>query len=192
MTRQRLFPALALVCFTVFGLAASGCGQPQGLQRVVRVYDGDTVGLANGEKVRLIGIDCPESYESDKLLRDARRSHESIAKIMQKGRRAGRFTRGLVLNRDVLLEFDEERRDKYGRLLAYVWIRGDTDAFLPDQMVTGEKEGYPGTFIFLNASVMKAGFAQPMTIAPNTRYARDLRRYYDEARRDGRGLWGSF
>jgi len=170
-----------------------GCGQAQGLHRVIRVYDGDTVGLSNGEKVRLIGIDCPESYESDKLRRDSRRSGESIAKILAKGRRASDFTRNMALNKNVIMEFDAERRDKYGRVLAYVWIRIENshlkDMVFPDHYVVDMKDGHPETFIFLNATIMKAGFAQPMIIPPNTRHARSLRRHYDDALEAGRGLF---
>ncbi|MFH1046270.1 MAG: thermonuclease family protein, partial [Candidatus Omnitrophota bacterium] len=111
---------IAIGCLFV-ALALSACAQPADeVVLVTKVFDGDTLLLASGEKVRLIGIDCPEMYESDKLYRDARGAGEDITRIMEQGRKAWQFTRGLVEDKKVRLELDQERYDKYGRLLAYV------------------------------------------------------------------------
>lgn len=77
---------------------------------VLRVYDGDTVlaavyGFPGHERVRLIGIDCPEVTKGEPF-----------------ADRAREFTAELVLPGPVHLEFDRELRDGYGRLLAYVWL----------------------------------------------------------------------
>ncbi len=136
---------------------------------VTKVFDGDTIRLANGEKVRLLGIDTPEMYESDKLYRDARRTGENIETIMAKGRKSYKFTRELVEGRRVMLEFDVEKRDKYGRLLAHVFI-ADTQ-------------------LFLNAEILKEGYAEPMVIPPNLKYADYFQELYQEARENKRGLW---
>jgi micrococcal nuclease len=136
--------------------------------RVVHVYDGDTFRIATGERVRLIGIDCPESHANPKLSRDAVRTGQDARTIMALGREAYLFTRSLVEGRDVRLEFDVERRDKYGRLLAY--------AYLSD-----------GTFV--NAEIIKNGYASPMTIPPNVAYADDFKEYFVQAREASRGLW---
>jgi len=69
--------------------------------RVERVIDGDSLRLASGEDVRLIGVDCPERGEP---------FHDE----------ASSRTRSLVLGREVVIELDREARDRYGRLLAYV------------------------------------------------------------------------
>ncbi|MBU0502817.1 MAG: thermonuclease family protein [Candidatus Omnitrophota bacterium] len=135
---------------------------------VTRAVDGDTLKLENGERVRLIGIDTPEMHDSSKLLRDSRRSHQDAEQIKKLGRRSYEFTRNLVQGRNVRLEFDVERKDKYGRLLAYV--------YLPD-----------GTFV--NAEIVKQGFASLMTISPNVKYADIFRQLYQEARENNRGLW---
>ncbi len=130
------------------------------LYYVDRVYDGDTIHLSTGEKVRLIGIDCPESYDNRKLRRDARRTGESVESMIRRGKAATAFTRGLVEHKSVYLRYDVERYDRYGRTLAYV--------YLPD-----------GTFV--NAEILRHGHAVPMNIAPNTRYQRLFRRIYQEA-----------
>ncbi|MGE5308580.1 MAG: thermonuclease family protein [Deltaproteobacteria bacterium] len=135
---------------------------------VSRAVDGDTLKLENGERVRLIGIDTPELHESAKLYRDSRRTGQDAATIRRMGGRAAGFTRRLVEGKRVRLEFDVEKRDKYGRLLAYVFLKDGT---------------------FVNAEIIKQGFGSPYTFPPNVRYAERFKGLYDEARQDHRGLW---
>ena len=83
------------------------------------------------------------------------------------GRRASAFNASLVEGREVRLRFDRELRDDYGRLLAYVYA-GDR---------------------FVNAELVRRGFARTLTIPPNDTHARLLARLEREAGRAGRGLW---
>jgi micrococcal nuclease len=136
---------------------------------VTRVVDGDTLKLENGERVRLIGIDTPELHESDKLYRDAQRTHQDVQAIKVLGKRAYEFTRNLVEGKRVSLEFDVERTDKYGRLLAYVFLKDD------------------GTFV--NAEIVKQGYASLMTYPPNVKYVDLFLKLYQQARQNRRGLW---
>ena len=136
--------------------------------RVMRVIDGDTVKLSNRERVRLIGIDTPEVYESEKLYRDASRSHKDIRAIQEMGRRASRFVKELIDGKTVRLEFDAQRRDRYGRLLAYLYLEDGT---------------------FVNARIVEEGYAKTYTIPPNVKYASLFSKLQGEARRQGRGLW---
>lgn len=135
---------------------------------VTRAVDGDTLVLASGERVRLIGIDTPEMHESDKLWRDAQRTNQSPTAIQAMGRRAYEFTKGLVEGKSVRLEFDKQRMDKYKRLLAYVYLLDGT---------------------FVNAEIVKAGYASLMNIPPDDKYAVLFKKLYDEARQEKRGLW---
>jgi micrococcal nuclease len=137
---------------------------------VTRVIDGDTLKLENGERVRLIGIDTPELHESDKLYRDSQRTHQDIQTIKALGKRAYEFTRNLVEGKRVSLEFDVERQDKYGRLLAYVYLKDGT---------------------FVNAEIVKQGYASLMTYPPNVKYADLFLKLYREARENRRGLWSN-
>src|SRR5215203_1623581 len=121
--------------------------------RVVRVVDGDTirVALPSGEEpVRYIGIDTPESVKPGAPV-------ECFAKD------AARENRRLVGGRQVRLVPDVERRDRFGRLLAYVYRAED------------------GRFV--NAALLRDGFAQPLTIPPNVRHAARFRALAAEARR---------
>ena len=84
-----------------------------GEYQVTRVVDGDTIEVNyNGteEKVRLIGIDTPESVHPDK------------EKNSEYGKQASEYTKNLLEGKTVRLEFDVQERDSYGRLLAYVYI----------------------------------------------------------------------
>lgn len=130
--------------------------------RVVRTVDGDTihVRLASGiEKVRYIGIDTPEVHHP-------KRGEEPG------GRAATEVNRRLVGNRSVRLEPDVQARDHYGRLLAYVWVKG------PD-----------GVEFMVNAEMVRLGYAAVLTVPPNVRHAELFRKLAAEAREQHRGLW---
>ncbi|MDD5680212.1 MAG: thermonuclease family protein [Candidatus Omnitrophica bacterium] len=135
---------------------------------VTKVIDGDTLRLENGESVRLIGVDTPESKVNAKLKRDSKRTNKDYETIITMGKAAAEFTKKLADARRVKLEFDVEKRDRYNRLLAYV--------YLPDGKM-------------LNAEIVKAGYAQVMTIPPNVMHQDMFLQLQEEARESKRGLW---
>jgi micrococcal nuclease len=135
---------------------------------VKRVIDGDTILLETGERVRLIGIDTPEIHESDKLYRDSQRTQQDISTIKELGMRAYKFTKNLVEGKRISLEFDAEKYDKYGRLLAYVYLKDGT---------------------FVNAKIIEEGYASLMTIPPNVKYSDLFLKLYQQARTNRSGLW---
>jgi micrococcal nuclease len=126
---------------------------------VTRVVDGDTVEVQIGgreEDVRYIGVDTPETVKPEEP-------------VQCFGPEASEFNHRLVEERWVHLVFGEERRDVYGRLLAYV--------YLEDR--------------FVNAELVRRGLARTLTIPPNDRYAKRFDRLQTAAARHGRGLWGA-
>jgi micrococcal nuclease len=126
---------------------------------VLRAVDGDTIEVRlNGrnEDVRYIGIDTPETVKPD-------------TPVQCFGPQAHRFNARLVTHRRVRLVFGVERRDVYGRLLAYVHL-GDR---------------------FVNAELARRGLARTLTIPPNDRFAGRFKRLQTAAARAGWGLWGS-
>ena len=142
---------------------------------VIRVVDGDTFHcrLPNGkdEKVRLDGVDTPEIETNPKAIRDSDRSGRDIDIIISLGKEAANFTKSyLNAGTTVKLELDVQQRDRYGRLLAYV--------YLPD-----------GTFF--NALLIQEGYAEIMTVPPNVKYQDLFLKLQREAREQGKGLWGS-
>lgn len=180
--RNKFFSAIVLV------VLLWGCGAADYSSiKVIYVYDGDTIKLADGEKVRLIGIDCPEEWESDKLFRDAKRSHQRVEDIKKQGEAAAQFTRSLVLGKKVRLEFDEERRDQYGRLLAYVY---EIEPLADEQKKILEGDAVmTGSDIFVNATLLKSGWARSYKFPPNTRFADWFQQLNQEAKEQRRGLW---
>jgi micrococcal nuclease len=124
------------------------------LVTVKRVIDGDTLLLSNRERVRLIGVDTPETKHPKKP-------------VERFGREAYLFTKRMVEGKEVRLEFDWQKRDKYGRLLAYVYLTDGT---------------------FLNAEIIKQGYGFAYTRFP-FKYLEEFRRYEREARENRTGLW---
>ncbi len=126
---------------------------------VVDVIDGDTIVLNTGEKVRYLGIDTPEC----KSYRDG-----MWVEVSQPfSREAKEFNRKLVEGRQIRLEFDKVKRDKYGRLLAYVWV-GDR---------------------LLNEELLKAGLAYMFFMWPNEKYAQRFCSAQLQAIRGRKGVW---
>ena len=122
--------------------------------KVVYIYDGDTVKLSNGEKVRYIGIDTPEmNYNNPPAEYFAQEAKEYNAK--------------LVLGKKVKLEFDVVKRDKYGRLLAYVYIDGK----------------------HISQDMIERGFAKVLMIPPNLKFADYFLTLQNLAKEEKRGIW---
>ncbi|MCX5711715.1 MAG: thermonuclease family protein [Candidatus Omnitrophica bacterium] len=142
---------------------------------ITKVIDGDTLRLENGERVRLIGIDTPEVHPNNKLYRDVKRTGQDADSIMEMGKAALEFTKKLAEGKNVSLEFDVQKRDRYERLLAYVYVLGS--------------DKKKNTAIFLNAEIIKAGYAGLMTIPPDVKYTDLFQKLYKEARKNKRGLW---
>ena len=140
---------------------------------VEHVSDGDTLTVlyrGQRERVRLVGIDAPESSENEKAFRDAKRTESDVRSIISQGKKSAAYTQSLVRPGEILgIEFDVEKRDRYSRLLAYL--------YLP----SGE---------MLNRKIVAEGYAYPYTRPPNVRYAEKLRKDFEQARKSRRGLWG--
>lgn len=139
---------------------------------VVKVIDGDTFEIQNGQRVRLIGIDTPESRKNSKAMRDSERSKTDIETILKMGKKAKDVLSGLIAGKNVRMEFDVGKKDKYNRLLAYVYVNDAT-----------QKK------IFVNERMIEMGYASPMSIPPNVKYASLFKKTFDEARLAKRGLW---
>jgi micrococcal nuclease len=128
---------------------------------VKRVIDGDTIELVNGEMVRYLGIDAPEMR---------RKVHGRwIESSEPYAAEATALNRRLVEGQPVRLELDRESRDRYHRLLAYVFVK--------DHLV--------------NAELISSGYVQVRLHPPNLRYAELFMKLQAEALAHHRGLWTS-
>lgn len=144
--RAFLLPLLLALAPFVTGTAVA--------ERVARIIDGDTIVLEDGTKVRYIGVDTPETVHPSKP-------------VEFMGKEASEYNRRLVEGKNVRLEYDVERLDKYGRTLAYVYL--DT--------------------LFVNAELLRAGYAHVLTIPPNVHYSELFLSCQRAARDASRGLW---
>jgi micrococcal nuclease len=109
------------------------------------------------EKVRYIGVDTPESRRPG-------------TPVQCYARAAGAFNARLLRGRRVRLQTDVGKRDRYGRLLAYVYREPDG--------------------LFVNAELVRRGYATVLTVPPNVAHAPEFLRLERAARRAGSGLWG--
>lgn len=152
-----LFPIL--IAFTQIPDAISS--KRKGFIKVTKVIDGDTFWVADGTekgiKVRLIGVDAPESRNvfNKKKGYYGEESKHYVTQLLE-----GKFVR---------LELDVNEFDRYGRTLAYVYLEDGS---------------------FLNAKLIKEGYAVMMTVPPNVKYADKFIVLQREAREKGVGLWG--
>ncbi len=127
--------------------------------QVVRVIEGDTIQICcvfgDRVKVRYIGINTPET-------------HHPARGVEPYGKEASEANRRLVDGKTVRLEFDVQQLDKYGRTLAYVYLKDGT---------------------FVNAWLVENGYAMVMTVPPNVKHQELFLKIQREAREERRGLW---
>ncbi len=145
-----------VIWFSLLFITSISNAQDCEYHRVVRVIDGDTFVIDTAERVRLLGVDTPETV-------DPRRDVEFF------GVEASRFLKGLIQGRTVCLRRDRDRtinRDRYGRLLRYVWVDG----------------------VFVNREIIKRGYGFVYTGHPYE-LLEEFRRLQREAREAKRGLW---
>jgi len=203
-----------------------------GTYTVERVIDGDTIVVTDGKEsmeVDLIGIDAPETGEIKWVPQEWAKytnGERDIDIINKMGEESTKRAKEWVKGQAVRLEYDVQKKDKYGRILAYVFIIDKLGqlAFIPEFTVgtsikdggiktlaqtigiIGEPESYDTLEdIFLNATLINEGYAQPMTIPPNVtakqqqsstrrvspkgKYADLFKELFKEARENQRGLW---
>ena len=161
--------AVVLTCVLTLGTASCTGGTPppaDGHATVTHVVDGDTIDVeidGRTERVRLIGIDTPETKKPN-------------TPIECFGPEASAFTTALLpVGLDVRIERDIVGRDDYGRLLGYVHLLdADGDATM-----------------FVNMEIVEQGYARPLTIEPNSTFARDFADAARRAERSDLGLWAA-
>jgi micrococcal nuclease len=161
--------AATLVCVLTLGTPSCTGGPPptaDGRATVTEVVDGDTIDVEIGgrtERVRLIGIDTPETKKPDNP-------------VECYGPEASAFTASLLpVGTEVLIERDIVGRDDYGRLLGYVHL---VDA-----------DGRATTFV--NLEIVEQGYAGLLTIEPNSTFARDFAAAARRAERADLGMWAA-
>ena len=137
---------------------------------VERVIRADTLLLENGKKIKLIGLKAPAAPRKKYPKTDSRGIViEEVSPLTSVEEQAFDYAQSLLANQQVHLEYDTQSKDENFYTLAYV--------FLPD-----------GTFV--NAEILRRGYADLTLAPPNTKYADRLRQAYQEARKEKRGIHG--
>lgn len=170
---QRLFKILGipkaywalatLILGAVFSFSSGCFSRNSDDVRVVRVVDGDTVDVDSGATVRYIGIDTPETRR--------RTSAGWIPTGDVEGEEAKKANDALVLGKKVRLEHDVQKKDKYGRTLAYVFVRENNREVL------------------VQTELLRRGLAFLYTLPPNVRYVDVFLAAQKEARKNKAGVW---
>ncbi len=127
---------------------------------VLKVVDGDTIELTDGRTVRFVGIDTPETV-------DPRRPVGCF------GKEASNETKSLLSGKVVVLQKDVSDKDKYGRILRYIYLPLEN-----------------GETLFVNDYLVRLGFAKVYTYPPDVKFNTQFRQAESEAKINKRGLWG--
>jgi micrococcal nuclease len=157
---------IAIVYLFALSLLDLSCGSGSSADKtfkymsVTKVVDGDTFwiddGSETGLKIRLIGVDAPESRNAFRKV------------VGYYGKESTQFMTMLIAGKKVRLEYDVDTLDMYGRTLAYVYLQNGT---------------------FINAELVRQGYAMVMTVPPNVKFAEKFVKLERTARKRNRGLW---
>jgi micrococcal nuclease len=150
--RKQIFICVA-ICFGLWFCAQKASAESW--YTVRWVDDGDSIVLQDGRHVRYIGINAPEIQHEER-------------KAEPFGDKAKSINQKLVFHKDIRLEYDREKKDRYGRTLAYVYLRNG---------------------LFINAEMISQGAAYFLYLRPNTKHTELFIRKQQEAMQAGRGLW---
>lgn len=121
---------------------------------IERVIDGDTVETAAGDSIRLLGVDTPEiDWDNNKSEFYAEEARE--------------FTANNLADQNVVLEYDREKQDDYGRILAYIYQDGTN----------------------FNQKLLAEGYATLMIVEPNDKYESEFKNTAAKAREARKGIW---
>lgn len=135
---------------------------------VWRVYNADLLRLKEDEKLVLAGIDSPEYFLNSKQYRDASRSKIELKKMRWAGKQAHKFMKNLVQGKKITVQNADPSRDSRNRLIGYAYLQDGT---------------------FVNAEMIKAGYARVTTRSGQSEHQTEFLKYQDEARQNNRGLW---
>jgi micrococcal nuclease len=144
---------VAAIFLAVLGLIGSRLDLSRLWGADYRVIDGDTIWMKDRGKIRYIGIDTAE------------RDEQYFAEATE-------YNDELLSRGDIVLEFDVDTRDKYGRLLAYVFVEEDD-----------------GDRVFVNEELVRAGWAKTLDIPPNMKYRDEFDLAETAAREEKLGIW---
>lgn len=133
---------------------------------VTRVIDGDTIEIEGKIKVRYIGVNSPEIYHDSTGKKTGEQCFANEAYLENKK---------LVEGKTITLVKDISEKDKYGRLLRYVYL--------------GDPSTSSGQALFINDYLISNGFAKLMTIKPDIKYSVNFKEAQNKAKENNLGIW---
>lgn len=195
MKKIRLIPILSLLLLYIFTQIAcskvsSDKSSGQDNIKVSSVIDGDTFMLGNKQRVYLLGVDAPNILD-EKAQRELAKQGKNLMEVRKQARLAKKFLKSLINKKNVRLEFDIQKKDKDGRIMAYVYKLYCSKCKMnltPEAKDIYKYEG-DNVYLFVNAFVVQWGYALPSSSPPNTKYDELFLKLYKEARENERGLW---
>ncbi len=151
---KKSFTALMALVVILGGSYFYFSGQQASEVYIERVIDGDTVETAAGNSIRLLGVDTPEiDWENNNSEFYAEEAREFTIKNLD--------------DQKVLLEYDQDQKDQYGRTLAYIYHDGQN----------------------FNQKLLQEGYATLMIVEPNDKYESEFKAAAAEARKAKKGVW---
>lgn len=168
------------------------------LETIDRVLSGDTFRLEDHRRIiRLIGVDAHEIGTNSKAKKDARRAGLDVKEIIMMGKETLDWLKSRLEGRNVFLKYDKKKKDDKGAEWAYAFIYGEDDFYggiieresFEDVQFEWWESPERAEYVFVNATIIKAGHATPAPDSPNTKYADRFEELYWEAKENNEGLW---
>ncbi len=192
--RSKILLVLACILFSsTFGFAS----EMYTIETIDRVISGDTFKLKSGKKIRLIGVDAPENEVNVKAKEDSKRTGRSLEDIVKRGKMTVEWITPRLKGKKIFLKYDKERKDRRGAEWVYAYLY-DVSGFYggivvrhiyDDVKLEWWNAAERGAYIFINATIIKGGYATPARNPPNLKYADLFEKSYWEAKEGAEGLW---
>lgn len=159
-----------IILFIFFFVCLTSITSQDNWYLITKINDGDTFEIETGERVRLLGIDTPEKWDSNKLNKDSERTGKDKEVLKKLGALASECAEDILLNKKVMLVVDSTNanNDRYGRLLRYAYLEDGT---------------------LFNLKIIQDGFAYAYTKYPVI-FMEEFIQAEKDARENNRGLWG--
>jgi len=194
--KNKILTALFIVCFS---LSLAFAAELSKLENIQKVISGDTFQLKSGKKVRLIGVDAPEIEANKKAKEEAERTGQDVDAIVRRGKEAQEWVKTRLEGKNIFLKYDKKKKDSDGTDLVYAYLY-DVSTFyggivyaqlFEDLQFEWWQVPQRGKFLFINATLVRAGYGLPVADPPNVEYASLFERAYQEAKENYEGLWNA-
>jgi micrococcal nuclease len=187
---------LFLTCFVLWaGIARAG--ELYTLETIKKVIDGDTFELESGKKIHLIGVDAPEVEDNRKAREDAERTGQSVDQIIARGKAALEWVAHRLEGKKIFLKYDKKRKDRYGIEQVYAFLYDEALFYggivqrerFNDVQFNWWEPKERARYLFINATIIRGGYANTENDPPNLEYADEFDRLFWEAEEAAEGLW---